>query len=210
VIFAAVLFAGCWLEEPTYVVEYFYYEVSLQATVKNTSSKDISVSLLPAVGSRTDSIYHVYQWRFGLNEIIKHPDLSYPTATADLAANSTEAAVLRTNLGQSTYAGFQVGDEILSFLLQIDENEYAGWNTKKYGTGDRTLVDQGYGYAVLLEDSRLDIYWNSSLSPVKEYTIGVFCFVTLRYTITIADSGVEFVLDEVAHGERQADWVFQE
>jgi hypothetical protein len=200
-----VLFAGCWLEKPIISIEYGYANVFFQATVKNKTSEAISVSLLPAIGSRKDSIYH---WAVGSGEIYKHPDI--PTEQPVTLADNSEQ-VLRTYFGKSAYDGFRVGDEILSFLLQIDGNEYAGWNIKKYGAGSRTLAGQGYGYAVLFEDSRFDVYWHSSLLPGNEYTAraGFPENVTVRYTITIADDGVAFALDEVAYCVRESPMDFQ-
>jgi hypothetical protein len=190
-----LLFAGCRLDPPT--IEYIYNYVSIQATVENTTSKTLSVSLLPALGSRENA---AYQWTLGLDEINKNPDFSYPnpTATASLTANSKQE--LRTRFGQTFYDGLKIGDKILSFLLQIDGTEYAGWGVK-YGDGGRTLVGQGYGYSVLYEDSNPTANWNSCPLPGREYTdSGSQFYIAVRYTITIADSGVKFVLDEVAHG----------
>jgi hypothetical protein len=202
---ALVLFAGC--EKLTVADTSFYNKVSIQATVKNNTSGALSVSLLPALGSRKKS---AYQWAIGGGEIGLAPD-SFPTETAELTANSEQ--VLRTSIWQSAETDDnghyqQVGDKILSFLLKIDGDEYAGWDAL-YGTGDRTLADQGYGYAVLGDYGDYGGYtvikWNSPLKAGNEYTgpSGAFYYITVRYTISITDSGVEFILDEVAYYLRE-------
>ncbi|MDR1250402.1 MAG: hypothetical protein LBK63_14025 [Treponema sp.] len=194
----SILFAGCWLDEGTIAYDYIYNEVSIQATVKNDTSRAMSVTLLPALGTRKKT---AYQWAVGRGEIGLEPD-SFPTETTDLAVNSKQ--VLKTRLGQRAYRGFQPGDEILSFLLRIDKHEYAGWDTAAYGNGGRTFDQEEHGYAVLGEDS--NIKWNSSLPPGKQY-IDPNGFpsewVTVRYSITITNSGVEFVLDEIVYGLRE-------
>jgi hypothetical protein len=199
---ALVLLAGCWLDKPIYATEYAYAEVSFQATVKNNTSAAVSVSFLPALGSRKSS---GYQWAIGREEIERIPD-SFPTETVVLAANSEQ--VVRTYFGQEAYEGFQVGDKILSFLAQIDRAEYAGWDAQ-YGTGGRTLVGQGYGYDVLAES--IVPKWHSSLPPGNEYTnLSGWPWVTVRYTITIADGSVDFALDEVAYCVREYPTDFQD
>jgi hypothetical protein len=50
--------------------------------------------------------------------------------------------------------------------MRIDGDEYAGWDATKYGTGDRTFVGHGYGYAVLGED--FGVKWHSCLKPRNE------------------------------------------
>jgi hypothetical protein len=52
----------------------------------------------------------------------------------------------------------------------------------------------------------------ANLTANSEYTdpAGSQFYITLRYTITIADTGVEFVSDEVAYGVEEPDWMFQE
>jgi hypothetical protein len=204
---ALALFAGCWLEKPYTADRIVYSEVSIQATVKNNISGALSVSLLPALGSRKKS---AFQWAIGRREIGLAPD-SFPTETADIKANSEQA--LRTFLGQSAEGDdndrYDADDNILSFLVNINGDEYAGWGAQ-YGTGGRTLVAQGYGYAVLGDygdyGGDLVVNWHSPLPAGKEYTIlpaGSFNRVTVRYVITITDSGVEFVLDEVAYYLRE-------
>jgi hypothetical protein len=196
---ASIVFAGCWLDKPIYATEYAYAEVSFQATVKNKTSAAVSVSFLPALGTRKNSGYH---WAIEMARSDYYPE--QPIA---LAANSKQ--VLRIRFGQRAYEGFLVGDKILSFLLQIDEDEYAGW-TAHYGTGGRTLVGQGYGYAVLAEC--VGIRWHSSLPSGNEYTAptGSPEWATVRYTITIADDGgVAFALDEVAYYVRESPMDFQ-
>jgi hypothetical protein len=45
--------------------------------------------------------------------------------------------------------------------------------------------------------------WHSSLSPAKTTDTDGGVWVTARYTVTVTNTDVAFVLDEVAFGERK-------
>jgi hypothetical protein len=95
---------GCRNREEVCIGEYSYNEMTVQVTVQNNTDK--SVVLWPAHGQKVDSDY---LWTIGPEGI---PD------------NTQEA--LTVWRGGSAYAGFEVEDVILSFLLQVDGKEYAG------------------------------------------------------------------------------------
>jgi hypothetical protein len=168
--------------EPEICIEYSYNELAVQITVENSSGK--SVVLWPAYGWKTeDSDYH---WTIGPNWI--------PVNTQQK---------LTVDAGDSAYEGFETGDVILSFLLQVDGDQYAGWDGSKYGTvgiSGGSLKGQGYGYVVLCEDNGTP-GWYSSLNSTKTTGTDKSVRVTARYTATIGNSNVTFVLDEVVYGE---------
>jgi hypothetical protein len=177
---AIVLLARC--PEADVITEYIDNELAVQVTVVNNDNK--SVVLWSAYGRRTeDSAYH---WTIGPNWI---PVNTQQKLTVDASG--------------SAYEGFEAGDKILSFLLQVDGKEYAGWDSE-YGTvgiGGENLEGQGYGYVVLCEDSG-NPGWHSSLAPAKPTGTDRSIWVTARYTVTIDGNNVTFVLDEVAYGKR--------
>ncbi|MDR1232555.1 MAG: hypothetical protein LBK61_14275 [Spirochaetaceae bacterium] len=178
-----VLLAGC--PEPEVIIEYVDNALTVQITVENSSDK--SVVLWPAYGWKTED--SAYQWTIGPNWI---------------PVNAQQKLTVDT--GDSAYEDFETGDVILSFLLQVGGKEYAGWDSK-YGTvgiGGGSLEDQGYGYAVLCEDNG-NPGWHSKLTSVKPTGTDKSIWVTARYTVTIDDSNVAFVLAEVAYGERGDD-----
>jgi hypothetical protein len=179
---AIALLAGC--PEADVIIDYTDNEMEVQITVVDKSTGNKSVVLEPTVGRKTDS---AYRWTIGPNWI---PD------------NANQ--VLTARIGEYAYKDFEVEDVILSFLLKVDEEVYAGWDSSKYGTvgiGDGSPKGQGYGYAVLCgSGDGWSPGWHSSLSPTKPAGTDRSVRVTARYTVTI-DSDVMFVLDEVAYGE---------
>jgi hypothetical protein len=177
---AIVLLTGC-PPDTEILVNYAYNELTVQVTVDDQSTGGKSVVLWPAYGLRVDSDY---QWTIDGGRLL---------------ASAHEVLKIRVN--GFAYEDFEVGDVILSFLLQVDGKEYAGWDSNKYGTADRTLDDQGYGYVVLCEDEDGTPGWHSSKFSTKPSGV-VDNYVGVRYTVTITDADVAFVLDEVAFGER--------
>jgi hypothetical protein len=177
---AIVLLAGC--PEPEIVVDYIGNVLTVQVTVQNNTSVEKSVALLPALGQRQNA---VYQWT------------TEPIGKADERIPAGMNKELEVQIGKYAYEGFEAGDVILSFLLQVDGKEYAGW-ADKYGTAGldgKTL--SGQGYAVLCEDEDGTPGWHSSLSPAKTTdTGGTPWEVTMRYTVTVTGSNVDFVLEE--------------
>ena len=91
----------------------------------------------------------------------------------------------------------------MSFILQINGANYAGW-TDKYGNGGGTLAGQGYGYAVLCETAGKPGWYSPDYAPGKLSTsqTGSSEWVSAWYTVTITDTGIEWGLDEVAFGVR--------
>jgi hypothetical protein len=188
------LLAGC-PEPDSSVIEWMSNELTVQMTVQNNSSAKKLVTLLPAFGQRKDT---AYQWTVSPEAGFRVDD------PVNLAANTNR--ILAVDIGESAYDGFEVGDMILSFLLQIGEDEYTGWDTAQYGNSGKTLEGQGYGYVVLFGDD-WNPGWHSSRQPQSETanTEGITEWVTARYTVTITDDDVAFVLDEVVFG-READF----
>jgi hypothetical protein len=189
-----ILFSGC-LElspEPVVITDWIDNALVIQVTVKNNTSTAKSVALLPALGHKKIS---AYQWATGIEA-----NNFYTENLISIDAGSER--VLETFIVSTAYDGFQIGDVIMSFLLHIDGSMYAGWD-KQYGTGNKTLVSQGYGYAVLGENNGNPGWHSPNCPPKKEWTnttdnptYNSDC-ITARYIITITNNKVEFVLNEL-------------
>jgi hypothetical protein len=163
--------------------------LKIHITVKNQTSETKTVALLPAFGDKKKS--GEYQWATGsaVSNYVEDP----------ISLESGGKQELTAGLGRSfdsdNYDQFK--DDVMSFLLQIDGDEYAGWDAQ-YGNGGRTLVKQGYGYMVMGDGYGLPVWYP------KDYPSGVVRInsswqagVTALFTVTITGSGAAFTLDEL-------------
>jgi hypothetical protein len=187
---ALLFLAGC--QSPEVVTEDFGNSLEVQVTVKNNTSGTRYIALLPALGKKENSSY---RWATGTE--------TNGTANAPVNLDAGAEQVLKAGIGTTYSSGdTPIGNAILSFLLKVDGKEYAGWDAK-YGTSG-TITAQGYGYAVFATGgNNFEPAWYSSVNPPqreKTKDDGNPGWLTVRYTITITDDGVEFVLNETEFG----------
>jgi hypothetical protein len=184
------LLAGCFFL-PNVIIDYIDNDLAVQITVINETSSAVNVVLHTANGRKRGI---VYQWEL---------DKFSAFASSPTEVGSGLQQEIQTVAGKRAYEGFQVGDEILSFLLVIDGKEYAGWDVAAYGNGGRTLDGQGYGYAILGENAG-EPGWHSKYDVEAERAseeIGFSPWLTAEYTVTVRDTGIEWVLNQVAYTE---------
>jgi hypothetical protein len=185
------LTTGCLLQTPKVITDYFSNSLVIHVTVENNTSDARTVTLLPAYGQRKNTYY---QWLTGTS--------SGGNASKTHTINANAKQVLTADIGKSGYDDFQIGNDILSFIIQIDNSQYAGWDAQ-YGNGNGTFVPQGYGYVIVGENNGHPGWHSTKCQPKVEInnTDGNPEWVTVEYTITITDNSVEFVLNTVAFGE---------